>query len=71
MKSGSQGSSKTAIALEFIKKPSLLREHLLAKEESFLKRPFILDEVQKVPQILNELYWLIENKKLSFILLSF
>jgi predicted AAA+ superfamily ATPase len=59
---------KTDIALEFIKRPSLLREQVLAKDVSFLKHPIILDEVQKVPQILDEVHWLIENKKLNFIL---
>jgi predicted AAA+ superfamily ATPase len=59
---------KTDLALEFIKRPSLLREQLIAKDASALKRPIILDEVQKVPQILDEVHWLIENKKLNFIL---
>ncbi|MDH7512829.1 MAG: AAA family ATPase [Clostridiales bacterium] len=59
---------KTDMALEFIKRPSLLREQLLAKDAYFLKHPIILDEVQKVPQILDEVHWLIENKKLNFIL---
>lgn len=59
---------KTDMSLEFIKRPSLLREQLLAKDASILKHPIILDEVQKVPQILDEVHWLIENKKLNFIL---
>jgi len=59
---------KTDLALEFTKRPSLLREQVLAKDMSFLEHPIILDEVQKVPQILNEVHWLIENKGLSFIL---
>ena len=59
---------KTDLALEFTKRPSLLREQLLAKDAAVLKHPIILDEVQKVPQILDEVHWLIENKKLSFIL---
>lgn len=54
--------------IEFSKKPSLLREELSAKEPDVLKHPIILDEVQKVPQILDEVHWLIENKGLSFIL---
>ncbi len=54
--------------IEFSKKPSLLREELLAKNPSELKYPIILDEVQKVPQILDEVHWLIENKGLRFIL---
>ena len=59
---------KTDLFLEFSKNPSLLREQLLAQEESRLTLPVILDEVQKVPQILDEVHWLIENKGLRFIL---
>ena len=59
---------KTDLFLEFSKDPSLLREQLLVKEPQALKAPIILDEVQKVPQILDEVHWLIENKGLSFIL---
>jgi predicted AAA+ superfamily ATPase len=59
---------KTDLVLEFAKRPSLLREQILAKDSVFLKHPIILDEVQKVPQILNEVHWLIENRGLSFIL---
>ncbi len=59
---------KTDLVLEFSKRPSLLREQILAKDEGILRLPIILDEVQKVPQILDEVHWLIENKGLSFIL---
>jgi len=59
---------KTDLFFEFSKKPSLLRERLLAKEESALKKPVILDEIQKVPQLLDEVHWLIENKGLRFVL---
>jgi predicted AAA+ superfamily ATPase len=59
---------KTDLALELIKRPSLLKEQILAKDDRILKLPIILDEVQKVPQILDEVHWLIENKGLSFIL---
>jgi len=59
---------KTDLALEFTKRPSLLREQVLAKDAAFLEHPVILDEVQKIPQILNEVHWLIENKGLRFIL---
>ena len=58
---------QTDLFLEFSKKPALLRERLLAKDDA-LKHPVILDEVQKIPQILDEVHWLIENKGLSFIL---
>lgn len=59
---------KTDLALEFTKRPSLLREQILAKDTTVLENPIILDEVQKVPQILDEVHWLIENKGLRFIL---
>jgi predicted AAA+ superfamily ATPase len=59
---------KTDVFFEFSKNPSLLRERLLAKEESALKKPVILDEVQKIPQLLDEVHWLIENKSLRFVL---
>jgi predicted AAA+ superfamily ATPase len=45
-----------------------MREQLLAKHESELTEPIILDEVQKAPGVLDEVHWLIENKGLSFIL---
>jgi len=59
---------KTDLFLEISKNPSLLRERLLAKENIALKEPIILDEVQKIPQVLDEVHWLIENKGLRFIL---
>lgn len=59
---------KTDLFLEITKNPALLRERILAKEEARLKEPIILDEVQKVPQALDEVHWLIENKGLKFIL---
>jgi len=59
---------QTDFFLEFSKQPSLLRERLLAKGNDVLNYPVILDEVQKVPQILDEVHWLIENKGLRFIL---
>jgi uncharacterized protein len=59
---------KTDLFIELSKNPSLLREQLLAQEAHILKHPIILDEAQKVPQILDEVHWLIDNKRLSFIL---
>src|SRR3972149_3367058 len=55
---------KTDLFLDISKNPSLLRERLLANSVAVLKKPVILDEVQKVPQVLDEVHWLIENKKL-------
>lgn len=59
---------KTDLFFELTKEPSLLREQLLAKSDQLLEQPVILDEVQKIPQILDEVHWLIEEKGLSFIL---
>lgn len=47
------------------RKPSLLREELLATHPI---SPVIIDEVQKIPQLLDEIQWLIVNKKIQFIL---
>ena len=59
---------KTDLFFEMSKNPSLLREQLFAKDEALLKEPVILDKVQKVPQVLDEVHWLIENKGLRFVL---
>lgn len=59
---------KTDVFFELSKNPSLLRERLLAKEGVALNKPVILDEVQKVPQVLDEVHWLMENKGLRFVL---
>ncbi|MGD9361366.1 MAG: AAA family ATPase [Desulfobacterales bacterium] len=50
--------------------PSLIREECLAidlKGENQVS-PIIVDEVQKIPILLDEIHWLIENRKLRFIL---
>jgi predicted AAA+ superfamily ATPase len=59
---------KTDLFLELVKRPFLLREQLLAAAPKQLKEPVIIDEVQKVPQLLDEIHWLIENRGLRFIL---
>lgn len=59
---------KTDLVLRFSKQPSLLREELLAMSDDLLREPVILDEVQKVPAVMDEVHWLIENKGLRFIL---
>lgn len=59
---------KTDLFFELTKNPALFREQLLAQKKEVLEHPVILDEVQKVPQILDEVHWLIENTDLRFIL---
>lgn len=52
---------KTDVALEYTLRPSLLRERLqMVEKKDYL--PIIIDEVQKVPGIIDEVHWLIENK---------
>jgi predicted AAA+ superfamily ATPase len=59
---------QTDVFFEFVKRPSLFREQILAADPNRLKEPIIIDEVQKVPQLLDEIHWLIENKGLRFVL---
>jgi len=59
---------KTDLFFELTKNPALFREQLLAQKKEVLEYPIILDEVQKVPQVLDEVHWLIENTDLRFIL---
>ncbi|MEI6425245.1 MAG: DUF4143 domain-containing protein [Lentisphaerota bacterium] len=60
---------KADVLFRIAKNPSLLRQELLYLESSGkLIQPIILDEVQKVPSILDEVHWMIENKKWQFIL---
>jgi len=59
---------KTDLYFKVSKNPAHLRELILAKDKALFKYPIILDEVQKVPQVLDEVHWLIENRGLRFIL---
>ncbi len=47
-------------------RPSLLREELLAAPPGSL--PVVIDEVQKIPELLDEVQWLIVNRRARFIL---
>jgi uncharacterized protein len=54
---------KTDIWAEYISRPALLRERYQNH-----KGLIVIDEVQKIPSLLDEVHWLIENKGLSFLL---
>lgn len=54
--------------LEFSKAPHLFRQEILKLTEEQLDSPIIVDEVQKIPDLLNEIHWLIENTAAYFIL---
>ncbi len=51
-----------------MKSPWLLREEVSALDKAALTQPIIIDEIQKVPMLLNEVHWLIEHLHAQFIL---
>lgn len=59
---------KSDLYLKFSKAPFLLREEILALTPEALLSPIILDEVQRIPSLLDEVHWLIENTDAYFIL---
>jgi predicted AAA+ superfamily ATPase len=54
----------------FIQNPAVLREELLAPQNAVqvFESPVIIDEVQKVPELLDEIHSLIEDEGIRFIL---
>ncbi len=54
---------KTDVFSEYASRPSLLRERY--QDDKGL---LVIDEVQKIPAILDEVHWLIENRGISFLL---
>lgn len=56
---------KTDVLADYATRPALLRERYLEHNPDI---PIVIDEVQKLPNLLNEVHWLIENKKLNFLL---
>lgn len=56
---------KTDVRMALLLRPSLLREECEMLDEGEL---VIIDEVQKVPALLDEVHWLIENRGLRFVL---
>lgn len=54
---------KTDVLADYAASPSLLRDRITGK------KPFVvIDEVQMLPELLNEVHWLIENRGASFLL---
>lgn len=51
--------------LRYLQRPGLLREELADAPRGTL---VVLDEIQKVPALLDEVHWLIENRRLVFAL---
>lgn len=59
---------KSDLAFQLEKSPNLLREEILSANPKQLTMPIIIDEIQKIPSLLDEIHWLIENTKAQFIL---
>ena len=58
----------TRLLLDLMRSPWVLAERLSALGEKKLANPVIIDEVQKVPAILDEVHRLIEDKGVGFVL---
>lgn len=56
---------QTDVLNRFRQRPALLRESLEQANEGAL---VIIDEIQQIPELLNEIHWLITNKQIRFIL---
>lgn len=54
---------KTDAYVRYLERPALLREELEAAEPG---RTVVVDEIQKVPGLLDEIHWLIENRRRVF-----
>src|SRR5687768_15281777 len=59
---------RTDPLLDLTRRPALLLEQVLAQPAERLAHTIILDEVQKVPALLDEVHWMIESLGLRFIL---
>jgi len=59
---------KRDLHIEFLKEPNRLRGEIAALPEGRLESPIILDEIQKIPELLDEIHWIIENIGAGFIL---
>jgi predicted AAA+ superfamily ATPase len=60
---------KSDIYFDLVRYPFKFREQILALiKTGKLINPIIIDEVQKIPKLLDEVHWLIENTEAQFIL---
>jgi predicted AAA+ superfamily ATPase len=58
----------TDMFAEYGTRPALLRERYMSSPLARSGTPIVIDEVQKVPALLDEVHWLIENRGLTFVL---
>ena len=57
---------KTDLYVRLLEKPSLLREELLFAKSEKKANFVVIDEIQKIPALLDEVHWLIENAGFVF-----
>lgn len=57
---------KTDLYVSLTEKPSLLREELLFTQTQKKSGFVVIDEIQKIPALLDEVHWLIENTEFVF-----
>jgi len=57
---------KTDLFVRLLEKPSLLREELLYAQAKGNFNFVVIDEIQKIPALLDEVHWLIENAGFVF-----
>ena len=55
---------KSDVHSEYAARPSLLRERLAPAAPGLV----VIDEIQKVPALLDEVHWLIENRGTAFLM---
>lgn len=60
---------KTDVFQRYVNHPYVLREEIMALPQEVFSHPIILDEIQKIPALLDEVHWMLENKEnIQFIL---
>lgn len=59
---------QTDVFAEYAARPALLRERFGITTETTSRGPIVIDEIQKVPALLDEIHWLIENRGRTFLL---
>jgi len=59
---------QTDVYLRLLKEPNLLRQDLLYLAKQQKHGIVVIDEVQKIPALLDEVHWLIENTPFIFVL---
>ncbi len=58
----------TDLYLRYLKRPALLREEILGLDSNKNSQTIIIDEIQKIPALLDEVHWLMENTPHTYIL---